>query len=100
VPDKRAGQRQLKLNDLERFAQRIDAMLRKGKDRTTIERLICRHLTGKDGKVAALLLAKWVSWRFGDPKQRHELTGADGGLLVVHTIRFGNGNGDTESNES
>lgn len=89
VPEKRNS-----ADDLENFAKRIEDMLRKGKNRTSVANLICRHLTGKDGKVAAVLLAKWVSWRYGDPKQRHEHTGADGGPVVLYTIRFGNGDRD------
>jgi hypothetical protein len=91
VPDKRNS-----ADELEAFAKRIEAMLRKGQDRTSIARLICRHITGEDSKVAAVLLAKWVSWRYGDPKQRHEVTGANGGPVqhVVHTIRFGDGRRD------
>jgi hypothetical protein len=92
VPDKRNS-----ADELEAFAKRIDAMIRKGKDRTSIALLICRHMTGEDAKVAAMLLTKWVSWRYGDPKQRHEHTGEGGGPLqhVVHTIRFGDGNRDS-----
>ena len=94
VPDKRKGKSQLKGDDLEAFANRIEGMLRQGKERTSIARLICRHMTGKDAKVAAMLIARWVSWRYGDPKQRHEHTGADGGPVVLYTIRFGNGDRD------
>lgn len=76
MPDKRNS-----ADALELFAKRIEEMLRKGKDRTTIERRICRLIMEADDKVAAVLLAKWVSWRYGDPKQRHEHTGADGGPI-------------------
>lgn len=69
--------------DLESFAKHIEQMLKKGKNRTTIANLICRHLTGEDPKVSAVLLAKWVEWRYGKPTETHKHTGPDGGPVQI-----------------
>ena len=76
-----------KTDSLEEFAKRIEARLKQCKTSGSAERLICRLMTGEDQKVAAMLMAKWVTWRYGEPKQQHEVTGADGGP-ITHTISF------------
>lgn len=56
-------------DSLEAFAKRIETMLRKGGATDSIERLICRLMTGEDLKVAAALASKWVEWKYGKPKE-------------------------------
>lgn len=54
---------------MEAFAKRIETMIRKGGATDSIERLICRLLTGDDTKVSAALAAKWVEWKYGKPRE-------------------------------
>jgi len=61
--------------DLREFAEGIEAMLRKGKKPESIQRIVCRHLTGPDAKVSAVLAAKWVEWMFGKAKETLQVTG-------------------------
>ena len=80
-----------KTDNLEAFAKRIETRVRvAGANTDSMERLICRILTGKDIKTATVLAIKWVEWRYGKPKETHEITGALGGP-IEHTIRFGDG---------
>ena len=51
--------------DLREFAEGIETALRKGAKATSMQNLVCRHLTGKDVKVSAMLAAKWVEWMYG-----------------------------------
>lgn len=74
---------------LENFAKHIEERLRRGKDKSSMELLICRLLMGEDVKVAAMLAGKWVEWRYGKAKETHEVTGPEGGP-VEHQIRFVN----------
>lgn len=78
-----------KAEDLQAFAKRIETKLRKGNGEA-MENLVCRLLTGADVKVAAFLANKWVEWRYGRPKETHEITGKDG-APIEHTIKFGDG---------
>lgn len=57
--------------ELENFARRIERHLKNGGE--SIDRLVCRLLTGKDAKVAAHLAGKWVEWRYGKATERHEI---------------------------
>ena len=50
---------------LEQFAKRIETRIRQSGQTDSMERLICRLLTGDDVKVSAILAAKWVEWRYG-----------------------------------
>lgn len=72
-----------KADNLEAFAKRIAQRLKQANTAASTERLICRLMQGEDGKVAAMLLAKWVTWRYGEPKQSSEITGKDGEPLRV-----------------
>jgi len=54
---------------LEAFAERVIRTLAKSDHTETLERLICRLLTGDDVKVAAALSAKVVEWKYGKPVQ-------------------------------
>ena len=58
-----------KQDNLESFAKRIVTRLQAGGNTDSMERLICRLLTGKDVKVAAFLANKVVEWRYGKPKE-------------------------------
>jgi hypothetical protein len=60
---------------LEQFAKRIETHIRKSGNVESMEKLICRLLTGDDPKVAAILATKWVTWRFGEPTQKHIIEG-------------------------
>ena len=60
-------------DSLERFAIRIEDRLRQGDGSITMEQLVCRALTNqKNPFVASGMLAKWVEWRYGAPKQHSE----------------------------
>jgi hypothetical protein len=48
------------------------------------------ELLGRPDSDARVLL-RLMEYRYGQPQQRVELTGADGGA-IQHTIRFGGGN--------
>lgn len=64
-----------KTDNLEAWAKRIETRIRKGIQGTdSMERLICRLLTGEDLKVAAHLATKWVEWRYGKPTEKIDLT--------------------------
>lgn len=76
--------------NLEDFAKQVEREIIKGKDVGSMQRLICRLLTGPDLKVAAALAMKWVEWRHGKAKETHEHTGKDG-APIAHTIRFADG---------
>lgn len=81
----------VKQENLEAFAKRIETRIKASAAGTdSMERLICRLMTGSDAKVAAVLASKWVEWRYGKPTERHEHTGAEGGP-ISHTIRFADG---------
>ena len=63
-----------KKDNLESFARRIETRIKAGiKGTDSMERLICRLLTGKDQKTAAQIAMKWVEWMFGKPKERIEM---------------------------
>ena len=85
--------RRAEQNTLEAFATRIEQKLLKAGDTSTMENLVCRHLTNKKNpQIAARMLEKLVEWRYGKAKERHEHTGEDGGpVSVEHTIKFGDG---------
>ena len=54
-----------------------------------MERIICRHITGKDVKVSAFLTDKVVQWRYGKAKETVEHSGKDGGpigIVVRHIV--------------
>ena len=71
-----------KTDNLEAFAKRIESRIKIGaKGSDSMERLICRLLTGKDWKVSSVLAAKWVEWRFGKAPQ--PVTGKDGQPIEV-----------------
>lgn len=60
---------------LESFSKRIETRIKSGiKGTDSMERLICRLLTGKDPKIAAHLATKWVEWRYGKPTEKIDLT--------------------------
>ena len=58
-----------KQDSLESFAKRIMTKLAAGGATDSLERLICRMLTGDDVKTAAFLANKVVEWRYGKPKE-------------------------------
>lgn len=62
-------------DSLEAFAKRIATRVKAGGGTDSMERLICRLLTGEDVKVAAMLASKWTEWRYGKPKESMELSG-------------------------
>lgn len=61
-----------KTDHLEAFAKRIMTRLKAGGATDSLERIICRHLTGENEKVSAFMADKVVGWRFGKPKETHE----------------------------
>lgn len=65
---------------LEQFAKRIETRIRKAGQTDSMERLICRLMTGDDVKVATILAVKWVEWRFGKAPQ--PITGGSEPLKV------------------
>ena len=77
-----------KTDNLEAFAKRIASRVKSaGANTDSMERLICRLLTGDDAKVAGHLAGKWVEWRYG--KSPQPLTGGKDGenpirVLVEH----------------
>lgn len=74
----------VKQENLEAFAKRIETRIKASAAGTdSMERLICRLMTGSDVKVAGVLAAKWVEWRYGKATERHEVTGIGGGPMVV-----------------
>lgn len=66
VPEKRNS-----ADTLENFARRIEERIRIGRDNQpfALERLICRLLTGKDLKVAAVMASRLVEWKYGKAKE-------------------------------
>jgi hypothetical protein len=58
--------------NLEQFAKRIESHIRKSGQVESMELLVCKLLTGEDVKVAAILAAKWVEWRYGKATETHE----------------------------
>lgn len=86
-----------KTDNLEAFAKRIATRVRAGGGTDSMERLICRLLTGKDVKVAAMLASKWTEWRYGKPKEQIEHSGSIGftDALVKFTKRDKGANGGT-----
>ena len=86
--------RRAEQNTLEAFASRIEKRLLKAGDTSTLENLVCRHLTNKkQPAIAARMIEKLVEWLYGKATERHEHTGAEGGP-IEHTIRFGDGERD------
>lgn len=69
---------------LEAFATRCIRTLGKTGDTQSLERLICRLLTGKDEKIAAGLAAKLVEWKYG--KAIQPVSGKDGAPIAVQII--------------
>jgi len=64
-------------NSLESFAIRIERRLLKAGDTSTLENLVCRHLTNKKQPIAAArMIEKVVEWRYGKAKEtiKHEGT--------------------------
>jgi hypothetical protein len=69
-------------DNLQSFARRIENQIIKAnmKGQETMERLICRLLTGrKTPQVAAAMAHKWVEWRYGKATENLHLTGS-----VIH----------------
>lgn len=64
----------------EYFVRRVETLLKKG-GYDSLERLVCRMLTGDDLKVAAFVWAKLMSYKYGTPKQTLEVKGE-----VSHTL--------------
>ena len=64
------------------FARRIEkAIVKSGQGK--MDNLVCRLLTGDDTKVAAMLAAKWVEWRYGKALEKHEHSG-DVRVILEH----------------
>lgn len=64
-------------NSLEAFAIRIEKRLLAAGDTSTMESLVCRHLTNKKNPTtAARMMEKLVEWRYGKAKEtiKHEGT--------------------------
>jgi len=64
-----------RLEALTEFAIRIEKQIAKAQipDMENMERLICRLMTNtKIPGVAALMVGKWVEWRYGKPTEKHE----------------------------
>ncbi len=75
-----------KAETLEMFARRIEtAILKAGHGK--MDNLICRLLTGDDPKIAAVMAAKWVEWRYGKATEKHEHSGGVTVNLVNHIPR-------------
>lgn len=64
-------------DNLESFAKRIETRIRAGMAGSdSMERLICRLMTGKKNpQVAAQLAGKWVEWRYGKAKETLKVEG-------------------------
>ena len=62
--------------NLEAFAKRIETRIREGMQGSdSMERLLCRLMTGKDIKTAAFLGSTWVEWRYGKPRETLKVEG-------------------------
>jgi hypothetical protein len=69
------GSKNEKNDNLQAFAIRVERQILQSnpKKQESIERLVCRLMTGKKNPgVAAVLASKWVEWRYGKPTEKHE----------------------------
>jgi len=59
-----------KQDNLESFAKRLETRIKAGEADDSMERQWCRLLTAADTPpvVKAMMLTKWVEWRYGKPK--------------------------------
>jgi hypothetical protein len=80
------GKTNRKKKNLEDFARGIEAKLERGAGPDAIANYICRLLTSKDEKIAALMLCKWVEWRYGKARESLEHTGLDGRPVEIKII--------------
>jgi len=76
-----------KADNLEAFAKRVITKLRVGGATDSLERLLCRLMTGKDLKVASGVAVKVVEWRYG--KAAQPVTGQDGDAIKVLVEHIG-----------
>src|SRR5215469_14290810 len=89
VPVQRNRKRRLSAKcNLEDFARGIELKLEQAAGRDAIANYICRLLTSKDEKIAALMWCKWVEWRYGKAKEHLEHTGPDGRPVPIQIISY------------
>jgi hypothetical protein len=83
---------------LEDFARGIEDKLCKSGDRDAIANRFCRVLMSNNERVAALMLCKWVEWRYGKAKEQLEHSGPGGTpiQIISYIPRPGSLNGNQE----
>jgi hypothetical protein len=87
TPVQRNRKRQLSAKgNLEDFARSIEPKLERAAGRDAIANYICRLLTSKDERIAALMWCKWVEWRYGKAKEYLEHSGQDGRPVQIQII--------------
>jgi hypothetical protein len=66
-----------KKDDLKAFAVRVEKMVLAANVRgqESMERLVCRALTGRNEAVASVMLQKWVEWRHGKATEHLKIEG-------------------------
>jgi hypothetical protein len=73
-------------SELERFACRVERHIKASGDQESMARLICRLMTNpKEPKVAAMLAAKWVDWRYGKNPDLTQLN-LNVGFTIINRI--------------
>lgn len=68
---------------LEDFAHRIEERLRKAGAQQSLVDQACRLIMHKDPRVSALMLCKWVEWRYGKAHEHVEHSGPNGTPIQI-----------------
>lgn len=69
--------------DLKQFALGIERRIAKSKGSDAMAQLICRLMTGDDIKVAAMMVSKWVEWRYGKVPDTPNITINNQPMLMI-----------------
>jgi hypothetical protein len=74
---------------LEDFAHRIEERLRQAGAQQSLVDQACRLIMHKDPRVSALMLCKWVEWRYGKAHEHVEHSGSQTINIVSYIPRPG-----------
>lgn len=71
---------------LSEFAGVVERKLAKAKNPTSAANIVCRLMTSRDERIAALMTCKWVEWRYGKPKDNAENGTRNFAINIVNHI--------------
>lgn len=74
---------------LDDFAAQVEEKLAKAKGPDAMAAIVCRLLTSKDQRISALMVCKWIEWRYGKPKENAESIRAFAIQIINHIPRPG-----------